>query len=122
MLLARPDLLAGLMGKFLRFLCFNESDQVVTNQYNRHIFGAKSSPTCVNFALQRCALDNAYVFERSSRIASHYFYMDDLLVSQNSEKKAVDFKLESKELYAKVVLNSKNGRRTSTEMNFMTKL
>ena len=88
-LLAGPDLLASLMGiiakfrenryamsadieemflqvevrqedrKFLRFLWFDENDKIVTYQYNRHIFGAKSSPTCANFALQRCATDNA---------------------------------------------------------------
>ena len=82
-LLAGPDLLASLMGilanfredryamsadieemflqveiryedrRFLRFLWFDENDKIVTYQYNRHIFGAKSSPTCANFALQR---------------------------------------------------------------------
>ena len=45
--------------KFLRFLWFDGNDKIVTYQYNRHIFGAKSSPTCANFALQRCATDNA---------------------------------------------------------------
>ena len=130
MLLAGPDLLASLMGilsrfreskfamtadieemfpqvevrpedrKCLRFLWFDENDQF-TYQYNRHIFGAMSSPTCANFALQRCALHNASVFERSSRIGSHYFYMDDLLVSLSSEKTAVAIELELKELLAK---------------------
>ena len=38
--------------EFLKFLWFDESNQVVTYQYNRHIFEAKSSPTCANFALQ----------------------------------------------------------------------
>ena len=71
---------------FLLFLCLDENDQFVTHQYSRHIFGVKSSPTCANFALQRCALDNAPVFERSSQIASHYFYLTDLLASLNSEK------------------------------------
>ena len=51
--------------KLLRFLWFDENDQVVTYQYNRHIIGTKSSPTCANFAHQRCALDNASVVGRS---------------------------------------------------------
>ena len=114
MLIAGPDLLASLMGilskfrenkfamtadiaemflqvevksekrKFLQFLWFDDNDQVVTHQYNLHIFGVKSYPTSANFTLQRCALDNASVFERSSRIASYYFYTDDFLVSLNS--------------------------------------
>ena len=99
MLLAGPDMLASLMGflsrfreykfamtadieemflqvevkpedrKFLRFLWFDKNNQTLAYQYNRHFFGAKSSPKCKNFALQRCALDNASVFERSSRSA-----------------------------------------------------
>ena len=78
--------------KILRFLWFDENYQVFTYQNNRHNFGGKSSPTCANFALQRCALDNASVFERSNQIASHYFYLDDLLVSLNSEETAVAIK------------------------------
>ena len=79
--------------KYLQFLWFDENGHFVRYQYNRHIFGAKSSPTCANFAFQRCALDNASVFERSSRIASHYLYLYNLLVSLNSVKTAVDIKL-----------------------------
>ena len=88
--------------KFLRLLWFHDNDQIVTYQYNWHIFGAKSSPTCAIFALQRCALDNAYVFERSSRrIASHYFYMDELLVSLNSKKNSSRYQIEVKRNFGK---------------------
>ena len=99
MLLAGPDLLANLMGilarfreeryalsadieemflqvevrredrRFLRFLWFDEQNRIVTYQYNRHIFGANSSPTCANFVLQRCATENAEVHERACHIA-----------------------------------------------------
>ena len=131
MLLAGPDLLASLMGilarfrenryalsadieemflqvevrpenrKFLRFLWSDENDQLVTYQCNRHIFGAKSSPTCANFALQRCATDNAENSDRASYIACHNFYMDDLLVSPQSRKEADDVKAELIALLAK---------------------
>ena len=131
MLLAGPDLLASLMGilarfrenryalsadieemflqvevkpedrKFLRFLWSDENDQLVTYQYNRHIFGAKSSPTCANFALQRCATDNAENSDRASHIACHNFYMDDLLVSLQSREEAADVKAELIALLAK---------------------
>ena len=86
---------------FLRFLWFDENGKVVTNQYNRHIFGAKSSPTCANFALQACALDNAEGFERASYIACHNFYMDDLLVSLENKEEAADIKEELTTLLAK---------------------
>ena len=131
MLLAGPDLLASLMGilarflesryalsadieemflqvefrledrKFLRFLWSDENDQLVTYQYNRHIFGAKSSPTCANFALQRCATDNAENSDRANHIACHNFYMDDLLVSLQSREEAADVKAELISLLAK---------------------
>ena len=122
MLLAGPDLLASLMGilarfreeryalsadieemflqvevrredrRFLRFLWFDEQNRIVTYQYNRHIFGAKSSPTCANFALQRCATENAEGHERASHIAGHNFYMDDLLVSLSNQDDAITIK------------------------------
>ena len=124
MLLAGPDLLASLMGilarfrenryalsadieemflqaevrpedrNFLRFLWSDENDQLVTYEYNRDIFGSKSSPTCANFALQRCATDNDENSDRASYIACHNFYMDDLLVSLQSWEEAADVKAE----------------------------
>ena len=87
--------------KFLRFLWFDENDKIVTFQYNRHIFGAKSSPTCANFALQRCATDNADGSERASHIACHNFYMDDLLVSLKSKDDAASIRVELTSLLAK---------------------
>ena len=130
-LLAGPDLLASLMGilarfrenryalsadieemflqvevrpedrKFLRFLWSYENDQLVTYHYNRHIFGAKSSPTCANFALQRCATDNAENSDRASNITCHNFYMDDLLVSLQRREEADGVKAELIALLAK---------------------
>ena len=55
---------------------------------------AKSSPTCADFALQRCAADNAENSDRDSYIACHNFYMDDLLVSLQSREEAADVKAE----------------------------
>ena len=131
MLLAGPDLLANLMGilsrfrekpiamsadieemflqvavkpedrNFLRFLWQDENGSVVTYQYNRHIFGAKSSPTCANFALQRCARDNAEGHLFAAHVAQHNFYMDDLLISLNDKEEAVQLKSDLTKLLAK---------------------
>ena len=44
----------------LRFLWREDpTSNVVVHQYKRHIFGAKDSPTCANYSLQRTASDNA---------------------------------------------------------------
>ena len=43
----------------LRFLWREDTtSDVVVHQYTRHIFGARDSPTCANFALQKTATDN----------------------------------------------------------------
>ena len=44
----------------LRFLWDTDStSKVVVRQYTHHIFGAKGSPTCAKYELQRTASDNA---------------------------------------------------------------
>ena len=54
-----------------------------------HLFGAKSSPSCANYALRRTAEDGK---DRSSpeavKTVLEHFYVDDCLVSTSSEKKA----------------------------------
>ena len=70
----------------LRFLWREETSQdVEVYQYTRHVFGAKSSPTCANYALQRTAEDNKkdYATEAVETVSKN-FYMDDLLKSTNT--------------------------------------
>ena len=50
-------------------------------QYVRHIFGAKCSPTCSNYALQRTAQDNKDSFPLEAEVVERNFYMDDLFKS-----------------------------------------
>ena len=68
---------------------------VVVYQYTRHIFGAKDSPTCANYALQRTVRDNAKFHPEAAISVLENFYMDDYLVSVESPEKAVN---RSKEL------------------------
>ena len=45
--------------RFLRFLWSSDpADHVDTYEYNRHVFGAHSSPICVNHALRKAGEDN----------------------------------------------------------------
>ena len=64
-------------------------------QYTRHIFGAKDSPTCVNYALQRTAKDNAKFYPEAAKAILEIFYMDDYLDSVESPEKTI---YRSKEL------------------------
>ena len=61
----------------LRFLWREDpTTDVVVYQYTRHIFGAKESPTCANFALQRTARDNAKFYPEAAKAVLEKFYMD----------------------------------------------
>ncbi len=55
-----------------------------------HLFGAVSSPSCVNYALWRIVRDYKDKFEPSVlNIILHNFYIDDYLKSVSSEVKAI---------------------------------
>ena len=45
------------------------------------IVGAKSSPTCANYALQQVARDNAHEFPQITKLIRRNFYMDDFVKS-----------------------------------------
>ena len=71
------------------------TSNVVVHQYTRHIFGAKDSPTCANYALQRTASDNAKGHPEAAKAVLENFFMDDYLASVESSEKAL---IRSKEL------------------------
>ena len=59
-------------------------------EYGRHIFGAKSSPTCVNYALQQVGRDSRDDNGMVANLINRNFYMDDFVKSVASEEEAVD--------------------------------
>ena len=74
----------------LRFLWREDpTENVETLQYTRHIFGAKDSPTCANFALQQTARDNQSAFPEAAKAVQEKFYMDDYLDSVDCPEKAL---------------------------------
>ena len=64
----------------LRFL-WREASSVVFHQYTRHIFGARDSPTCANFALQKTASNNQAEYHEAASAVVKKFYMDGYLDS-----------------------------------------
>ena len=55
-----------------------------------HIFGATSSPSCANFALQQCARDNVGKFKTETiTTVLRNFYVDDCLKSVEDEEEAL---------------------------------
>ena len=82
----------------LRFLWsdkMDSGDDPFVMQMNVHIFGAKDSPTCANFALKQTARDNQHKFDALTfETALRAFYVDDLLKSVNSVEVATSLALE----------------------------
>ena len=77
--------------KVLRFLWReNNTDPISVYEYERRIFGAKSSPTCVNYALQQVRRDSRGDNEMVAKLISRNFYMDDFVKSVASEEESVE--------------------------------
>ena len=69
-----------------------------------HIFGAKDSPTCANYALQRTARDNHQNFDALTYYsATKAFYVDDLLKSvtsvESAKRNAEVWRVSSMQIY-----------------------
>ena len=83
----------------LRFLWREDPNKKVeVLQYTRHIFGAKDSPTCANYALQRTALDNEKAYPVAAKAVLEKFYMDDYLDSFACPDKALSASQELVEM------------------------
>ena len=74
---------------------------MVVYQYTRHVFGAKDSPTCANFALRRTASDNRVDFPEAASIIEKNLYMDDYLNSFPSPEIALSRSAEVVEVLRK---------------------
>ena len=66
----------------------NEPVQIY--EYQRHVFGAKSSPTCANQALKRVGLDNEREYPNATKAIQNNFYMDDFIKSKETAEEAIE--------------------------------
>lgn len=86
-----------------RFLCWKDNDPTKTPLVYRmttHIFGGLWSPSCANFALTKCAQENARDFHSSTTTTiDKNFYVDDCLKSVGTTEEAVTLVDELRELW-----------------------
>ena len=105
----RMFLQVGVLPEDQPSLCFlwreDPTADVVVHQYTRHIFGARDSPTCANYALQRTAMDHQAMFPEAASAVLEKFYMDDYLDS--FEDPDIAFKI-SQELITLLALGGFN--------------
>ena len=77
--------------KVLRFLWRdNPNEPFKVYEYGRHIFGAKSLPTCANYALQQVARDYAQESPQIFKLIMRNFYKDDFVKSVPSAEQAIE--------------------------------
>ena len=65
------------------------SEPVQSYEYQRHVFGAKSSPTCANYALNRVANDSEDEFPIAAKTIQNNFYRDDFIKSIETLEEAI---------------------------------
>ena len=65
----------------------NEPAQNYEDQH--HVFGAKSSATCANYALKRVAIDNEDEFPIAAKTIQNNFYMNDFIKWAETPEKAI---------------------------------
>ena len=87
---------------FLRFLWFRDGDLLCEPEEFRlkvHVFGATSSPSCSNFALKETANSQREKYSHEAvKIVNHNFYVDDLLLSTETEEDAIRLATEIRDL------------------------
>ena len=77
--------------RWLWFLWREDPEQrIEVYGYTRHVFGAKSSPTCANYALHQVAKDNPKEDENLVKAVQRNFYTDYLLKSVRTPQKAIE--------------------------------
>ena len=86
----------------LRFLWREDPEQrTEVYEYTRHVFGAKSSPTCANYALHQVAKDNAKEDENLVKAVQRNFYMDDFLNSVRTPQEEIEIYQKVREILNK---------------------
>ena len=66
------------------------NEPVKKYEYHRHIFGAKSSPTCANYALTRVGLVDGKMYSTAATAVQNNFYMDHFIKSVETPEEAIE--------------------------------
>lgn len=83
----------------LRLLWVDDVTKLTTEyRLTVHLFGAISSPSVANFALQQTTIDASHFSESAKTAVHRNFYVDDLLCSVNTHAEAAHLLTEVKDL------------------------
>ena len=73
---------------FLRFLWYDQDNNIVEYRMTKHIFGATSSPGCAKYGLLNIARNHSQDSSLCQWFIEHCFYVDDGLYSCNTTEEA----------------------------------
>ena len=74
----------------LRLLwCLGTNKTVQIFKYQRHVFGAKRSPTCANSAIRQLGHNNEERYPIAPKLIQKSFYTDGLIKSKETREEAV---------------------------------
>ena len=86
----------------LRFLWWKDGDlhsSPTTYRMTVHLFGATSSPACATYLLRQIAADHEAEYgSQAASFITNDFYVDDGLISVNSEEDAIQLALQTSKL------------------------
>ena len=90
----------------LQFLWREDPEQKMeVYEHTQHVFGAKSSPTCANYAFHQVAKDNAKEDKNLVKAVPQNFYMDDFLKSVRTPQEAIEIYQKVREILYKGAFN-----------------
>ena len=77
--------------RVLRFLWRDKpDDNIEIFEYTRHVFEAKSSPTCANYGFQQCGRENKSEFPVAAATIDRNFHMYNLVKSVYTTQEAIE--------------------------------
>lgn len=85
----------------LRFLWFNEHGDIIHCRMKVHLFGATSSPSVAVYGFRSLADDNREEFPNAARAVENNFYVDDGLLSADTDSEAASLVTELRALCEK---------------------
>ena len=86
----------------LQFLWREDPEpRIEVYEFTRQVFGAKSSPTCANYALHQVAKDIAKDEENLVKAVQRNFYLDDFLKSVKTTQEAIEIYQRVREILSR---------------------
>ena len=86
---------------YMRFFWLDSNDEIQTYRMCVHIFGARSSPSCAKYGLNRIAQEHGSSYPLAQKFIQRNFYVDDGLCSVDNIDQAIQLLNDTKSICSK---------------------